>query len=132
MLIIDRATRCILGWAIIPERTFEAMQALLDRSPQATWYYSDYFSTYHALVYYPGHHRALKDKSQTFTVEGVNADLRHYMAPFRRASRCFARSLENLQAMMKVFTYWFNRCQLRRREYPSYPVFPSTLVSFYV
>ena len=83
-----------MGWVTTPERTFETTQTLLGRSPQATWYYSDYFSTYHALVYYPGHHRALKDKSQTYTVEKINADLRHYMAPFHRVSRCFARSLE--------------------------------------
>ena len=107
------------------------MQALLDRSRQAEQYYSDYFSSHHALVYYPGHHRVLKDKSQTYTVEEVNADLRRYMAPFHRASRCFARSLENLQAMTKVFTYWFNRCQPHRREFPSHPVFLLTLV-FYV
>ncbi len=108
------------------------MQAFLDRAPQAAQYYSDDFSTYHALVYFPGRHRALRDKSQTYTVEGVNADLRRYLAPLQRASRCFAHSLAHLKTMMKVFTYWFNHCQLRRRAFPSYPVFPSTLVSFHV
>ncbi len=47
--MVDRATRCILGWDIIPERTFEAMQAFLDRTPQAAQYYSDDFSTYHVF-----------------------------------------------------------------------------------
>ncbi len=102
--MVDRATRCILGWDIIPERTFEAMQAFLDRAPQAAQYYSDDFSTYQALVYFPGRHRALRDKSQTYTVEGVNADLRRYPTPLQRASRCFAHSLAHLKTLMKVFT----------------------------
>lgn len=58
-------TRCIVGWAVVPERTTEALQALLDRSPQAQRYYSDDFSTYHSLVYYPARHPARRDKSQT-------------------------------------------------------------------
>ena len=34
-------------------------------------------------------YHALNNKSQTFTVESVNADLRHYIPPLHRKSRCF-------------------------------------------
>ena len=56
------------------------MQALLDRSPFAHQYYSDAFATYETLVYAPGVHTALPNKSQTYSVEADNAELRHYLA----------------------------------------------------
>jgi hypothetical protein len=46
------------------------MQELVDETPQAVLYYSDDFSMYSALIYKPGIHIALTDKSQTFHVEG--------------------------------------------------------------
>ena len=47
---------------------------------------------------YPGKHvRNIRDKSNTHIVEGVNADLRHYIPILARHSRCFARKLKTLQ-----------------------------------
>ncbi|MCC7449578.1 MAG: hypothetical protein IT324_19310, partial [Anaerolineae bacterium] len=43
-----------LGWDVVQARTYAVMQAMLDRSPQAQRYFSDDFSTYETLVYYPG------------------------------------------------------------------------------
>ncbi len=48
---------------------------------------------------YWGTHTAMKDKSETYSVEGENADLRHYLARLARKSRCFSRSLEALLFM---------------------------------
>jgi hypothetical protein len=50
------------------------MQELVDETPQAVLYYSDDFSTYSALIYKPSIHIALTDKSQTFRIEGDNAE----------------------------------------------------------
>lgn len=62
------------------QRTDDIIQPMLDEMPQATQYFSDDMGTYHTLVYSPGHHQALSDKSQTYSVEGDNADLRHRFA----------------------------------------------------
>jgi len=97
------------------------MQALVDRSPQAQQYYSDDFSTYHALVYYPGHHQALSDKSQTYSVEAVNAELRHYLARLARKSRCFSRCIRALWRSVKLFVFAWNRRQLFKRAFPKLP-----------
>jgi len=77
---VDRASRCIVGWDVVGERTTEVMQALLDRTPQIWFYFSDQFSTYETLVYHPGLHQSLPDKSQTYAVEVDKAELRHYLA----------------------------------------------------
>ena len=43
------------------------------------------------------------------SIEGINADLRHYIPTLARRSRCFARKLENLQAVIAVFVEAYNR-----------------------
>ena len=106
---------------MVPQRTTEVMQALLDRAPQAERYFSDDFSTYHALVYYPGHHQAMTDKSQTYSVEGVNADLRHYLARLGRRSRCFSRCPYALIYSLRLFVFCHNQRQLYKHRYPRYP-----------
>jgi IS1 family transposase len=105
------------------------MQTLLDRAPQATWYFSDDFSTYHTLVYYPGRHRAMTDKSQTYSVEGVNADLRHYLARLGRRSRCFSRCPHALRCTLQLFVYCHNHRQLYKQRYPKYPSHPIDFIS---
>jgi hypothetical protein len=71
-------------------------QLVLDRAPQGVLYYSDASQTYDTLIYRPGIHIALPDKSQTYRVEGDNAELRHYLARLARRSRCFSRCIKAL------------------------------------
>ena len=62
MTIVDRATRCITGWAVVWERSEAVLQQLLDASPYATTYYSDGFLLYQAGIY-AGVHHAMPNKS---------------------------------------------------------------------
>ena len=103
------------------ERDETTMQVMLDDSPQAVWYYSDLFAVYKALVYTPGMHTAMPDKSETYRVEGVNAELRHYLARLRRKTRCFSKCLQALIRSVKLFVYAWNRRQLHKHKYPDYP-----------
>jgi len=77
-------------------------------------------SLYERLVNYPGHHAVAPGKSQTYSVEADNAELRHYLARLGRKSRCFSRSIDALRRAVKLFVYAWNRRQLHRRAYPSY------------
>jgi len=117
---VDRATRCIVGWTVVPTRTPAALQAMLDGSPPAAHYYSDGYSLYEALIYTPGQHIALSDKSQTYSVEADNAELRHYLARLARKSRCFSRCLRALRTAIKLFVFAWNRRQLYKRRFPAY------------
>lgn len=120
MTAVDRATRCIVGVAVVWERSTEALQTMLDSSVWAAHYYSDAFNLYLAGIY-PGLHQALHNKSQTYSVEGDNAELRHYLARLVRRSRCFSRTLEALCQAVQLFVYAWNARQLRKRAYPNYP-----------
>ncbi len=93
---------------------------MLDRSPQAQQYFSDAFGVYSRLIYDPGQHQALSDKSQTYAVEGDNAELRHYLARLARKSRCFSRCLEALRYALKLFVFAWNRRQLFKLAHPNY------------
>ncbi len=103
------------------DREPERLQALLNTAPTARQYYSDQLAAYTNLVYYPGRHTALPNKSQTYAVEGGNAKLRHYLGRLVRRSRCFTRSLRALREAVKLFVYAWNRRQLYRRQHPRYP-----------
>ena len=127
MTIVDRTTRCITGWAVVWERSEAVLQQLLDSSPYATTYYTDGFLLYQAGIY-AGVHHPMPDKSQTYSVEGDNAELRHYLARLARASRCFSRSLQALHNAVKLFVFAWNRRQLAKRRFPTYPAHLSSFV----
>lgn len=91
-----------------------------ESTAQVTQYYSDAFDVYERLVYYPGHHDVAPGKSQTSSVEGENANLRHYLARLARKSRCFSRSIDALRRALKLFVHAWNRRQLHKRLYPAY------------
>ena len=120
MTEVDRATRCITSYAVVWERTWDALQETIERAAPAQQYYSDALPTYETLVYWPGRHAVAPGKSQTYSVEADNAELRHYLARLGRRSRCFSRSLVALRQAVKLFVHAWNRRQLHRRAFPRY------------
>jgi IS1 family transposase len=92
------------------------MQSVVDSAPHASSYYSDAFN------------RSMYDKSQTYSVEGTNADLRHYLARLARRSRCFSRCIHALRRAVDLFVRFYNARQLKKRKYPRYPAPLATLI----
>ena len=123
---MDRDTRCVLSWDVVPERTSQALQACLERAPQAKCYYSDAFPVYDTL-YYGAPYELRTDKQETYSVEAVNADLRHYLKRLARKSRCFSRRMHSLAKNIQLFVYCYNHRQLAKRIFPKYP---SHLIDF--
>ena len=115
--LVSRDTREIIGFDIAFDKSRERIQRLVDRSVKALQYYSDAYSAY-AEVLYEGAHTSLKNKSQTYTVEGVNSDLRHYIPSLRRKSKCFFRSLETVKAVFKIFVNAFNLFARAKKNFP--------------
>jgi len=114
---------------VVAERTSEAMQACLERAPQAKQYYSDAFPVYDTL-YYGAPYEMRTDKQQTYAVEAVNADLRHYLKRLARRSRCFSRRLQSLIENLRLFVYCYNQRQLAKRQFPKYPFHLVDFLSF--
>lgn len=130
---MSRQTRCVVAWDVVEERPYDTMQPLLDqaleRLPQARHFYSDGLDTYRNLVYRQGRRRAYQEvapgKSQTYTVEGTNADLRCYVPPLDRRGRCFPRCHKKLQALLRLFLFCYNRCCLFRYKHTNRSAFPT-------
>ena len=107
--MVSREPRQIVGFDVARDKSPERIQAIVDNAPSAQNYCTDGYLGYIDVVY-PGQHiRNVCDKSNTFTVESINADLRHYIPILARRSRCFARKLETLQAVVEVFVDAYNK-----------------------
>ena len=117
MTMVDRATRCFLAIRAVVERTRLVGQQMVDQAGAAQ-YYSDQFPLYDSLTYRRGYHLSLSDKSETYSVEGNNAELRHYLTRLARRSRCFSRCLDWLNRHLKAFAHAWNRRQLHNRNFP--------------
>jgi len=107
---------------VVWERTQEAIQRIVDDAPKAKRYFSDGFEVYSRLWYHFGRYEVSEGKTDTYSVEGDNAELRHYLARLARKSRCFSRCLEALQSALTLFVFAFNRRQLQKQFFPAYPL----------
>lgn len=117
MTMVNRLPRQIVGFDVAHDKSPERIQAMVDAAAPANRYASDGWSGYIDVIYPGKHIRNTHDKSDTFTVEGVNADLRHYIPILARRSRCFARTLETLRAVVQVFSDAYNRFGYAKYHY---------------
>lgn len=118
---------------MVEERSYDTLQPLVDQVfeqvEKVQQFYSDGLGTYQELVYRQGRrmarHEVAPGKSQTYTVEGTNADLRCYVPALDRKGRCFPRRKDNLRAFLRLFITCYNRCCLARLLHPRRPSYPS-------
>jgi insertion element IS1 protein InsB len=118
---VDRATRCFIGCSVVWERTSLALQRVVDQGPPARQYFSDAFNAYATLGYAFGTYTVSDGKRDTYSVEGDNAELRHYLARLARRSRCFTRCPIALCHALRLFFYAYNARQLYKANAPQYP-----------
>lgn len=127
MTMVSREPRQLVGFEVSVKKSAEIIQNIVDNAPEANFYCSDGYVGYLDVIYPGKHIRNVHDKSDTFTVEGVNADLRYYIPILARRSRCFPRSLETLKAVVSVFAHAYNRFHMAvfkfrllnpKREFP--------------
>jgi IS1 family transposase len=133
MTMVSRFPRQIVGFDVARDKSPERIQAMVDDAPEAKVYCSDGYLGYVDVVY-PGRHiRNIHDKKDTFTVEGVNADLRHYIPILARRSRCFARKLDTMRTVVSVFVDAYNRfgkAKAHFRKYRSSSELPFSVLDY--
>ena len=106
--MVGRSPRQIVGHMVRLDKTSKTIQRMVDGTPEAGRYCTDGYVGYLDVVFPGKHIYNIHNKNDTFTVEGSNADLRHYIPTLARRSRCFPRKLENLQAVLAVFVRAYN------------------------
>lgn len=117
MTMVSRTPRQIVGFDVAQDKSPERVQAIVDKAPPSDVYCSDGWLGYVDVVYPGKYIRNVHDKSDTYTVEGVNADLRHYIPILRRRSRCFPRKLETLRAVLELFVAAYNAFGIAKTNY---------------
>ena len=115
--LISREPRMIIGFDVAYDKSPERIQKIVDNAPSAEMYYTDRYLGYIDVVYPGKHTRNIRDKSDTHTVESINADLRHYIPVLARRSRCFARTLGTLCAVVEVFVEAYNLFGIAKSKY---------------
>ena len=114
---VTRNPRQIVGFDVAHDKSSERVQNIVDNAPYAEVYTTDGYQMYMDVIF-PGRHvRNISNKNDTFTVEGVNADLRHYIPILARRSRCFTRTLKTLKAVVEVFVDAYNRFGMAKYKY---------------
>jgi len=107
--MVSREPRQIVGFAVAYDKSPERIQGIVDSARPALKYCTDGYLGYVDVVY-PGEHvRNIRNKNDTFTVEGINADLRHYLPVLARRVRCFCRRLDTLIAVVSIFVDAYNK-----------------------
>ena len=131
---VARESRLIVGAAVMEERTWENMQAYADELPFANRYCTDELAVYGELLWPPNPQGENSTyiisygKEQTYTIEGVNADLRTYLGRLKRRSRCFSRSIAALRRTLRLFVWHYNK---RQRTYNAHPRLKGNLSLLY-
>ena len=133
--MVSRLPRQIVGFDVSFDKSPERVQAIVYQAPEVKNYCTDGWTGYIDVVY-PGQHiRNACNKNDTFTVEGVNADLRHYIPVLARRSRCFPRKLETLKAVVAVFVCAYNKfgaakMKFRQNRNPNARELPFSVLDF--
>lgn len=114
---MTRDPRQIVGFDIAHDKDESRIQKIADKAPKAKFYFSDANPSYRNVSYF-GLHSYFYDKSHTFTVEGVNSDIRKYIAALQRRSKCFFRSIATFKFVFNVFVYSYNLFGIFKFSFP--------------
>ena len=102
---IDTNSKQILGFVCgkTDTNTFKRLyQQLNTHSIQL--FFSDYWKSYRQVILKPKH---ITSKAQTFTIEGYNSLIRHFIARFTRKSKYYSKSEKMIENTLNLlFAKW--------------------------
>lgn len=120
-MAVARESGLVVGEGVMKERSWEAMQSLVDDLPPAHAYCSDELAIYQDLCWPEGSsHIVSEGKRDTHTIESLNANLRTYLGRLKRKSRCFSRCIHALRRAVRLFVWHYNRRQRLLLTTPHY------------
>ncbi len=125
MIAVARESRLIVGDWVTRLFDVPGMQTMAEVLPEASRYCTDGSEVYPEVIWPDAAwHQISIAKEETYTIEGINADLRTYLGRLKRRSRCFSRSLEKLCEAVRLFVWHDNR---RRRLINADPAYRDSL-----
>ena len=98
---VDRTNRRFITF-VCGDRTRQTAQQLwqqLGAQQQAPCFCTDYWKAYRCVLPQDRH---LCSKKHTYTVEGYNCRIRHYLARFHRKTLCYSKAVHMVEASLKL------------------------------
>ena len=102
---IDTNSKQILGFVCgkTDTNTFKRLYQQLN-THNIQLFFSDYWKSYRQVILKPKH---ITSKAQTFTIEGYNGLIRHFIARFTRKSKCYSKSEKMIENTLNLlFAKW--------------------------
>jgi len=93
MTMASREPHQIIDFDVAFDKSPDHIQATVDSSPWTKRYGTDGYGGYVDIIYPREPIRNIRDKSDTFTAEGVNTDLRCYIPILARRNRWFTKKI---------------------------------------
>jgi insertion element IS1 protein InsB len=97
---------------VLGSRGTETGKELYCKIPMSptTLYMTDYWKPYADFLPLNRH---IQSKKETFTVEGYNSIMRHFLARLRRKSKCYSKSVLMLKySLLLLFEKWNNELSI--------------------
>jgi len=69
------------------------------------YFASDYWKSYEEFIPAEKH---LQTKAETFTVEGYNSRIRHYLARFKRKGKCYSKATLMIEISLNLLMLKLN------------------------
>ena len=104
-ITIDRHTKQVLGF-VCGRRDSKTFEKLYDNinPDNIKLFCSDYWKSYAEVI---PNHKHLQSKAQTFTIKGYNSLIRHYLARFKRKTKCYSKSVQMIESSLNLlFAKW--------------------------
>lgn len=100
---VDREQRKYLDFVVGSRGTITGQELWNKVKDKATGkVMTDYWKAYKEMI---TTEQLIQTKKEIYTVESYNGLLRHYIARFRRRTKCYSKSLEMLNLTVKLFIY---------------------------
>ncbi|MDO4250144.1 MAG: IS1 family transposase [Moraxella sp.] len=107
-IAIDRQTKHLLGFVCgrRDTKTFQRLYHQLNID-NINLFCSDYWKVCQEVI---PTHKHLQSKAQTFTVEGYNSRIRHYLARFKCKTKCYSKCQKMIEhSLTLLFAKWNGR-----------------------
>ncbi|KAA6334723.1 hypothetical protein EZS27_016982 [termite gut metagenome] len=99
-IAVDRLGKRFVGFVCGNRSTQTGLKLWEEiKDTPVSFYCSDYWKSYEAFIPPEKH---LQTKAETFTVEGYNSRIRHYLARFKRKGKCYSKAQHMIDKSLKL------------------------------
>ena len=75
------------------------------KSLKVNYFASDFWKSYRKFIPQEKH---VQSKAETFTVEGYNSIIRHYLARFKRKTKCYSKAISMIEISLNLLIMKLN------------------------